>query len=125
VAEWEAQIAQSLVQITGVELAPTQTGFNLLLNASSPLPQPQTRVEGNALIAEIDNAVLTETFEQANPTTEIAQVSVVALEGNRVQITITGVEGPPTAEIRGCLRSRKALIGYSLSIDKPTRVISF
>jgi iron complex outermembrane recepter protein len=99
VEQWQAQIAQSLVQVTGVALEPTETGFNLVLNASAPLTVPTTRVEGNALIAEIDNAVLTEPFEQANPTAEIAQVQVVPLEGDRIQVTITGVEGPPTAEI--------------------------
>jgi hypothetical protein len=36
-AEWEAQIAQSLVQVTGVELNPTQAGLNLVLTAATEL----------------------------------------------------------------------------------------
>jgi iron complex outermembrane recepter protein len=99
VEQLQVQIAQSLVEVTGVAIEPTETGFNLVLNASAPLSVPPTRVEGNALIAEIDNAVLTETFDQANPTAEIARVRVVVLEGNRIQVMITGVEKPPTAKI--------------------------
>jgi hypothetical protein len=52
--------------------------------------------------------------------------------GNKVALNVQAIVpvGITTLQIieqdlRGCLRSRKALIGYSLSIDKPTRVISF
>ncbi|MEM1256271.1 MAG: TonB-dependent receptor [Cyanobacteria bacterium P01_H01_bin.21] len=60
---------------------------------------PITRVSGDALIAEIDNAVLPdgETFQQANPTDAIALVQVNALPNNRVEVVITGSDGPPAA----------------------------
>jgi iron complex outermembrane receptor protein len=101
VAEWEAQIAQSLVQVTGVELNPTQAGLNLVLTASGPLGVPPTRTEGNTLIAEIPNAVLKEAFEQANPTAEIALVRVTNIAGDRVRVEITGTNAPPAAQISG------------------------
>lgn len=96
-------IAQSTVQITQVRLATTATGLEIVLETSDGiLATPTTQVVGNALIAEIANAVLVlpsgETFEQLEPGAGIAQVSVTNLADNRVQITITGKEAPPSSE---------------------------
>jgi hypothetical protein len=41
--------------------------------------------------------------------------------GDKYTAVVPGsIQENPIASLRGCLRSRKALIGYSLSIDKPT-----
>ena len=95
-------IAQtSLVQITNVRLEGTDTGLQVILEtADGELSTPTTSISGDALVVEIDNAVLTEgDFEQFGPAEEIAFVQVSALSGNRVQVVITGTNAAPTTEI--------------------------
>jgi iron complex outermembrane recepter protein len=58
VEEWIAQIEQSAVQITGVRVNATETGLEITLETDEPLEAPATSVVGNALIADISNAVL-------------------------------------------------------------------
>jgi len=101
VKEWIAQIEASLVQITGVRVEATATGVEIVLEtASGSLEVPTTRVVGNALIADIPNAVLAQGyFSQANPIAEIALVSVTSLPNNQVQVTITGTDAPPVVEV--------------------------
>lgn len=100
VAEWKAQIAQSLLRVTGVKVEATEAGLNVVLvTEGQALPVPVTRVEGNVLIADISNATLLEAFEQANPAAGIALVKVSSLPGDRVQVAITGTNTPPTAQI--------------------------
>jgi iron complex outermembrane recepter protein len=99
----ERHLAQAPVQITAVRVEPAETGLQLVLEATGTLAAPQTEVVGNALIAEIPNAVLAlpegDGFEQFSPAAGIALVSLTTVEGNRVQVAITGTEGPPTADI--------------------------
>jgi iron complex outermembrane recepter protein len=100
VAEWQERLAQAIVQVTGVQLQMTEAGLNLVLETNGiELPSPTTRVIGNALIAEIPNAVLSEEFQQADPAEGIALVSVTSLPGDRVRVAITGTDAPPTAQI--------------------------
>lgn len=104
VDEWMAQIAQAQVQVTGVRVTSTETGLEITLETSVPLEAPSTSVVGNALIADISNAVLAlpdgEEFQQANPIEGIALVSVTSLPDNRVRVAITGVNAPPIATVR-------------------------
>ncbi|NCJ08619.1 TonB-dependent siderophore receptor [Synechococcales cyanobacterium C] len=104
VDEWMAQIAQSLTQITNVQVNPTEAGLELILQtAEGELPVPTPSVVGNALIAEIPNAVLAlpegNSFEQFNPAEGIALVSVTGLPGDRVRVSITGTDAPPEAQV--------------------------
>ncbi|MBF2050120.1 MAG: TonB-dependent receptor plug domain-containing protein [Elainella sp. C42_A2020_010] len=103
VDEWIAQIEQSAVQITDVQVNATDTGLALTLETDQPLQVPSTSVVGNALIADIANAVLAlpegEEFQQANPIEGIALVSLTSLPNNRVRVAITGVDAPPTANL--------------------------
>lgn len=104
VTEWFAQIEVSLAQITGVRLEETETGLQVILEtASGELAEPTTTVSGNALIAEIPNAVLAlpegDEFQQFEPGEGIALVQVTELSGDRVQVVITGTEAAPTAEV--------------------------
>jgi iron complex outermembrane recepter protein len=103
VDEWMAQIAQAQVQVTGVQITPTDMGLELILETNEPLDAPSTSVVGNALIADIPNAVLAlpegKEFQQANPAEGIALVSVTSLPGDRVRVAITGVNAPPTANV--------------------------
>ncbi|MBE9193658.1 TonB-dependent siderophore receptor [Gloeocapsopsis crepidinum LEGE 06123] len=99
--EWQDAIAQAVVQITAVQLNPTDAGIEVILEANGQLVTPVTRVIDNALIADIPNAVLTlpnGEFQAIDPTAGVASVSVTNLPGENVQVTITGVDAPPTAQ---------------------------
>ncbi|MBE7385508.1 MAG: TonB-dependent siderophore receptor [Leptolyngbya sp. SIO1E4] len=104
VEEWQAQIAQSRVTITNVRVEATEAGLQVVLEtAGGDLTAPATQTVGEALIAEIPNAVLElpegEPFEQFGPAEGFALVSVTNLPGDRVQISITGTEAVPQAQI--------------------------
>jgi iron complex outermembrane receptor protein len=102
----QAEVAQgTVVQITAVRLNSTVDGLEVILETlDGQALSPTTSVTGNALIADIPNAVLAlsdgNEFQQANPIEGIALVSVTALLDNRVRVAITGTEAPPTAEVR-------------------------
>ncbi|PSN09141.1 TonB-dependent siderophore receptor [filamentous cyanobacterium CCT1] len=99
----DLDLAQGVTQITGVRVEPEGEGLRLVLDADGPLGEPMTSVVGNALVAEIPNAVLAlpegESFEQFGPAEGIALVSVTSLEGNRVRVSITGNDGPPAVTV--------------------------
>lgn len=111
-AEWLSQDfpptpveANSVVQVTGVRLTPTTDGIEVVLEtAEGEVVIPSTEVVGNALIAEIANAVLVlpdgEAFEQFSPAPGIGLVRVTSLPGERVQVSVTGTQAPPTAQVR-------------------------
>jgi iron complex outermembrane receptor protein len=104
VDEWMAQIEQSLIRITNVQTNVAAGGLELVLETSAPLEAPSSSVVGNALIADIPNAVLAlsdgDEFQVANPTEGIALIRVTSLPNNRIRVAITGVEAPPSAELR-------------------------
>jgi iron complex outermembrane receptor protein len=105
VEAWSAQLAQAVAQVTGVQINPTTDGIEVVLEtAEGELVTPTTEVVGDALTAEIPNAVLSlpdgEVFEQFNPAPGIGLVRVTSLPGERVQVSITGTEAPPTAQVR-------------------------
>lgn len=100
VEEW---LAQSTVQITGVQINPTATGVEIRLEtATDQQPDITTSVVGNALVANIPNAVLVlpegDEFQAASPVEGIALVTV-SPRGTDVRVAITGVDAPPSADI--------------------------
>lgn len=101
--EWTDEIAQSLVQVTGVQVNVTEAGLAITLESTGHLVEPSTSVVGNAIIADIPNAVLAlpdgNEFQQANPIEGIALISVTELPNNRVRVAITGIDAPPIAEL--------------------------
>ncbi len=104
VKDWMAQIEASLVQINGVRLEETETGLQVVLEtADGTLTTPTTVATGNALTAEIPNAVLVlpegNAFEAPNPAPGISRVSVTSVLGDQVRVEIAGTGAPPTAEI--------------------------
>ncbi|MBE7384641.1 MAG: TonB-dependent receptor [Leptolyngbya sp. SIO1E4] len=104
VAEWMAQIEASRVQITNVRVESTDAGLQLILEtADGELAAPTETVSGNALVAEIPNAVLAlpegDEFQQFEPAEGIALVQVTGLPGDRVQVVITGTDAVPVAEV--------------------------
>ncbi|MFQ4136840.1 TonB-dependent siderophore receptor [Nodosilinea sp. PGN35] len=96
-------LAQAATQITGVRVEGEGEGLRLVLDANGALAEPTTSVVGNALVAEIANAVLAlpegESFEQFGPAEGIALVSVTSEPGNRVRVAITGSDGPPAVAV--------------------------
>jgi iron complex outermembrane receptor protein len=103
VDEWMAQIEATPVQITGVRVETTETGLSVVLEtAAGDLATPTTATVGNALIAEIPNAVLDlpeeEAFEAFDPAEGIALVSVTETTDGGVQVSITGADAPPIGE---------------------------
>jgi iron complex outermembrane receptor protein len=105
IEDWVAQIEASLVQITGVRVETTEAGLQIVLETAEgrELATPTTQTVGNALIADIPNAVLVlpegGAFEQFAPAEGIALVSVTNEPGNRVRVAITGTDAPPVAEV--------------------------
>jgi iron complex outermembrane receptor protein len=120
--EWTDEIAQSLVQVTRVQVNATETGLNLTLESTGQLTEPSTSVVGNAVIADLPNAVLSlpegDEFQQANPTEGIALISVTELPNNRVRVAITGVDAPPIAELN--LRAQ----GLTLAVTPGTEAVA-
>ncbi|ESA35141.1 hypothetical protein N836_13160 [Leptolyngbya sp. Heron Island J] len=118
-----------IVQITNVRLEETDTGLQVILEtADGELPTPTTSISGDALVVEIDNAVLTgEEFEQFGPAEEIVFVQVSALSSNRVQIVITGTDAAPTADIgtdtAGLTLSVMPGIAQAGATDEPLRLV--
>ena len=103
-AEWVAQIEAARVQIIGVRIEETEAGLQIVLEtAEGALPTPTTAMVGNALIAEIPNAVLVlpegDAFEQFEPAAGIALVQVTNEPGDRIRVAITGADAPPIAEV--------------------------
>ncbi|MEB3359636.1 MAG: TonB-dependent siderophore receptor [Synechococcales bacterium] len=108
VADWLAQLqayqlAQAQVAITGVRVNAVETGLAVVLETQGELQVPETSVVGNALIADLPNAVLAlpgeEPFEQFAPAEGIALVSVANRPEGGVRISITGTDAPPIASV--------------------------
>lgn len=85
------------IKITNVQIAETTVGLTLQLATNGELETPKTSITGNAVIANIANAVLQlpDEFLVSNPADGIALVNVTNLPNNQVQIIITGTDAPP------------------------------
>ncbi|MBE7385526.1 MAG: TonB-dependent siderophore receptor [Leptolyngbya sp. SIO1E4] len=133
VTEWIAQIEASRVQITNVRLEETdEVGLQVVLEtADGELAAPTTTVSGNALIAEIPNAMLAlpegDEFQQFEPVDGIALVQVTELSGDRVQVVITGTETAPAAEFSttaaGLTLEITPGIAQAGTADEPLRIV--
>lgn len=105
ITERLAQIEATLVQITRVQVNRAEQGLAIVLETSAgELSVPATTTEGNRLKAVIPNTVLAlpdgPGYRQVNPSTGIAEVSVIPLPENQVQVEIVGTEAPPTVTIQ-------------------------
>ncbi|MEG5140653.1 MULTISPECIES: TonB-dependent siderophore receptor [unclassified Microcoleus] len=119
------QISQSVVQVTGVRLNPTQAGLEVILvSAEGQVLQAKTRTEGKTLIAEISNAQLVlpdgQEFRAQNPFEGINLVTVTQVDASSIRISITGQENLPTA---GVLRSASGLV-LSVSTEKINIIVT-
>lgn len=98
-------IAQAgLVQVTGVQVENTETRLQVVLEMpGGEATTPTTTTSGNALVITVSDAVLalpdSNEFLQFEPAEGIAVVQVIELSNNRVEISITGADAPPVADI--------------------------
>jgi iron complex outermembrane receptor protein len=104
VDDWLAQIeAAETAIITDVQINSTPDGLGITLVSDQPLAAGDSRVVGNALITEIPNATLNladeAAAEQFSPAEGIALLSVTELPDGGVQVSITGTDAPPTAQV--------------------------
>ncbi|NEQ32181.1 MAG: TonB-dependent receptor, partial [Leptolyngbya sp. SIO4C5] len=97
------ELAQALIQITGVNVSTDGDRLELILEANGELATPETSIVGDALTADIPNAVLNlpegKTFEQFSPAEGIALVSVRNRPDGGVRVSITGTDAPPQAQV--------------------------
>ncbi len=102
VKTWLAQT--NPVQIVRVQVKSSDQGLELRLEtATGQSFQPRFVRQGNAIVAELENAVLAlpeeQSFQASQPISGIAQVSVRQKTPTTVQIQITGTQDAPTATI--------------------------
>jgi iron complex outermembrane recepter protein len=123
--DWLAQEAQTseVIRVINVRLNRSQTGLEIVLETSNgQLSAPVTSSNGNTLIAEISNAILAlpegQEFQAEAPAERIASVKVIQVNTNKVQVSVTGVEDVPTAQV---IQSDRSLI-LSLSPDPPSDI---
>ncbi len=91
----------AITQITSVRIQQTSNGLEVILETpQGDLLSPTTRIEGNTLIADIQNAVLIPDgrFQENNPVEGIASITVTQLD-NKVQVRIAGVRTAPTVNV--------------------------
>lgn len=111
----------SPIQVTGVQLNPSETELEIVLETQDGIPLPvdatQFRAEGNTLIADIPNAVLAlpqgQEFLAENPAGDGATVRVVQQDASSIRVSVTGKTALPTTEIT----LRTGAFAYSLNPD--------
>ncbi len=102
--EWRNRLAQAQVRITNVRVEETDAGLQIVLETVGGTPRiSDPRTVGNALVSEISNAELDlpggEDLEEFAPADGIALVRVSSLPGNLVQVSITGSDAVPQAQM--------------------------
>ena len=78
------------------------------------------RVEGNSLIADIPNAMLSlpeaQAFSEENPMTDITNVQVTQMDASSIRVSVTGKGALPTSE----MTLKTAGLAYSLNPEGQT-----
>lgn len=100
----DIRIAQQIIQVTNIRLNSTPEGLQIILETlSGEKLQVRTAIDGNTLIVNIPNAVLslpdTEEFSAKNPITGVSNVTATTLNFNTIQIRIDGETNLPIASL--------------------------
>ncbi|MBF2029851.1 MAG: TonB-dependent siderophore receptor [Oscillatoriales cyanobacterium C42_A2020_001] len=119
VTEWLAQVEAAIVRVTNVKFDRTEDGIDITLETADGKPltidASKFRAEGNALIADLPNAVLalpdTQPFQATNPTTDITTISVTQLDATNIRVSVVGNQAPPKTEVT----LKAGGLAYSLS----------
>lgn len=99
-----AQPVQAATVITGIQVNPTGSGVELVLQTESgTVPQFFSVNQGNTLRADLTNTQLRlangSSFAQQNPGPGVDLVTVVPLDANSVRLTINGATAAPVGQI--------------------------
>jgi iron complex outermembrane receptor protein len=124
VKAWLAQVEAATVTVTGVTLERTEAGLDITLETTDgkPLQVDATKfkAEGNRLIADIPNAMLSlssaQAFNAENPTSDIASVQVTQMDARSIRVTVAGKDALPTQEVT----LKTAGLAYSLNAEGET-----
>ncbi len=100
----DIRIAQQIIQVINIRLNSTPEGLQIILETlSGEKLQVRTAVDGNTLIVNIPNAVLslpdTEEFSAKNPIRGVSNVTATTLNSNTIQIRIDGETNLPIASL--------------------------
>jgi iron complex outermembrane recepter protein len=107
VQEWQAQLDAATVSVTGVQVKPTGSELEIILETAAgkrlTIDASKFRAEGNTLIAEIANASLAlpsgQAFSADNPTADIAAVQVNQLAPGTIRVSVVGKEALPKTQV--------------------------
>lgn len=96
-------VRAEVVQVTGVEVNPTDNGLQVILKTTSGKPlQVLTASYGATFVANIINTQLvpeSNSFRSNNPIEGIAAVEVTQQSGNSIRVSVISNAGVPTAEV--------------------------
>lgn len=110
------QPALAIAKVTGVQLTPTASGFNIVLQTKAgEQPQVFSVNRGNSWTADLVNTQLqlpNGEFQKVNPIEGITSVTVNSLDKNSVRVTVTGNNGTPTGQV---VRSKNGDLVLSLA----------
>jgi len=120
----QAAIAASTA-ITGVDLNPTDSGLQVILETSNgDRPQIFTVSRGNSLVADIVNTELVlpggNSYLENEPASGISSIALTQLDANSVRLTITGTNEAPTGRVNqdnGLIVFSLGSAGSSASVD--------
>ncbi|MBW4471485.1 MAG: TonB-dependent receptor plug domain-containing protein [Stenomitos rutilans HA7619-LM2] len=128
IKEWLTQVETtpdvSLVKVIGVALERSEAGLNITLETADgkPLQVDATkfRAEGNSLVADIPNAVLSLTsaqeFSAENPTGDITSVRMTQVDASSIRVNVAGKDALPKSEVT----LKTAGLAYSLNPEGQT-----
>ncbi|WP_202925021.1 TonB-dependent siderophore receptor [Myxacorys almedinensis] len=129
IKEWTAQIEAATVQVTGVTLNRLDSGLEITLETAEgkPLQVDATnfRTESDRLIAEIPNAVLALSNDQAfsaeNPAPDIASVRVTQQDATTIRVSVSGNNALPKSEVT--LKTGEFAYSLNPEADEPDEEI--
>ncbi|MBW4549535.1 MAG: TonB-dependent siderophore receptor [Aphanocapsa sp. GSE-SYN-MK-11-07L] len=125
VKDWVAQTEEAdraaLIQITAVKLNRTETELEIILETADgkelQIDASKFATEGNALIADIDNAVLAlpdgQAFQAENPAPDIAKITVEQQNPTYIRISVVGDQTLPKTDVV----LKTGAFSYSLNPD--------
>lgn len=102
IAQIETKEIETLIEIRNVQVEETAGGATIALDTSGEAIALAAKTEGETTVLEIPNAFLSlanGNFVLDNPATGIARIEVLNLSGNRVRVTMTGVNAPPVTNV--------------------------
>lgn len=107
VKDWMAQIEAATVQVTSVQLKPTERGLEIALQTAEgkllQIDTTQFRAQGNSLVADISNAVLAladaQMFKAETPTADVSRVEVIQVDASTIRVTVTGNNALPQQDV--------------------------